>query len=151
VILSGVSRSDHFLSHLPPQPCIELHLPLRSCVSSHASTDPKPTAKLRLRIRTQPSSHPPCSNISNTETYPWDSDSSEPRPGQLWPFWVLTGERCSLASAWSTEALSSCWLLGSQGPSLLRLHTASWFFSKGVFSFDECDPGHLLSEPLAYD
>lgn len=134
---------------LPPQPCLELHLPLCPCISPYASADPKPTAKLRLSLWAQPSTHPPCSNISDTETYPWHPYGSEPCPGQLWPFWVLTGERRRFVSSWSTEALSSHWLFVPWGSSLSRLCMCILLsLLEGLFSFDERELGHLLSEPV---
>lgn len=151
MIVSDVSVSDAFSSCLPPQPCLELHLPLCPCVSPYASADPKPTAKPRLSLWAQPSTHPPCSNISDTEAYPWDPDGSEPCPGQLWPFWVLTGERHCSVSSWPTETLSSHWLLVPWGSSLSRLCMGILSLSESLFSFDECELGHLLSEPFACD
>lgn len=149
MVVPGVSV---ILFFLPPQPCFELHLSLCPCVSPYASADPKPPAKLRLSIWTQPSAHPPRSNISNTETYPWNPNGSEPCPGQLWPFWVLTGERRGFVSSSATESSSSQWLFASWSSPLLRFHmdilTSS---SKSVFTLHACEPGHLPPEPFAYD
>ena len=92
-LVSASHANDGFpsISHL--QPCPELHLPFGARVPPHASADPKPTTELRLSLWTQPSAHPPRPNFPDPEAYSRDPYSSEPRPGQLRPFRVLTGER----------------------------------------------------------
>lgn len=87
------------------QPCLELHLPACTRVSPYAPTNPKPAAEPGLGLRTQPSAHPPSPDLSNTEAYPRDPDSSEPRPGQLWLFRVLAGEQ-DLSVSWSALVMA---------------------------------------------
>lgn len=101
---SPASADMMVLSLSPAQPRPEFHLPIRARVTPHASADPKPTAELRLGLRTQPSAHPPCPDLSNAEAYSRDPCRSESRPGQLWPFGVLTGERGSSMS-WSVPVI----------------------------------------------
>lgn len=55
-------------------------------------------------------------------------------------------------SSWSTEALLSHWLLVPWASSLSRLCVGIWLsLSEGLFSFDECELGHLISKPFACD
>ena len=98
VSVSRVNDGFPFISH--PQPCPELHLPFCTRVSPYASADLKPTAELRLGLWTQPSTHPPCPNLPDTEAYSRDPYGPQPCPGHLRPFRVLTGERDS-SMTWS--------------------------------------------------